>query len=188
MHKLLDIHIGNYPCSQVYLICTRALYIFWRSFNTYTLDVANFCGVLNIHVRGWPYSEVRLSTHYALSIFWAVLYIYIIYIYIYIYMKHRTFLKYIVYTQWKLDISGVSVIPTLDLVYTPRLYAHCAVRFLMSSNTHRSTRWHCWLRHCATSQKAAGHWNLSLTFLQPHYGPNRNDYQGYIVGVKAADA
>ena len=39
------------------------------------------------------------------------------------------------------------------------------------------------------------HWNFSLTqFFQPHYGPgvdsasNRNEYQEYFLGVKAAGA
>jgi hypothetical protein len=39
------------------------------------------------------------------------------------------------------------------------------------------------------------HWNLSLTYsFRPHYGPgvdtasNRNEYQEYILGVKAAGA
>jgi hypothetical protein len=39
------------------------------------------------------------------------------------------------------------------------------------------------------------HWNSSLTyFFRPHYGPgvdsvsNRNEYQEYLLGVKAADA
>jgi len=36
------------------------------------------------------------------------------------------------------------------------------------------------------------HWNLSLTYFLPHYGPgvdsasNRNEYQKYFLGVKAA--
>jgi hypothetical protein len=40
-----------------------------------------------------------------------------------------------------------------------------------------------------------GHWDFSLTqSFRPHYGPevdlasNRNDYQGYLLGVKAAGA
>jgi hypothetical protein len=40
-----------------------------------------------------------------------------------------------------------------------------------------------------------GHWSFSLTlFFRPHYGPvvdsasNRNEYQGYLLGVKAAGA
>jgi hypothetical protein len=39
------------------------------------------------------------------------------------------------------------------------------------------------------------HWNFSMTlFFQPHYGPgvvlapNRNEYQEYLLGVKAAGA
>ena len=38
------------------------------------------------------------------------------------------------------------------------------------------------------------HWNFSLTSYRPHYGPgvdsasNRNEYQEYFLGVKAAGA
>ena len=38
------------------------------------------------------------------------------------------------------------------------------------------------------------HWNFSLTSFRPHYGPgvdsasNRNEYQEYFLGVKAAGA
>jgi len=38
------------------------------------------------------------------------------------------------------------------------------------------------------------HWNLLLTSFRPHYGPgvdsasNRNEYQEYVLGVKAAGA
>jgi len=55
--------------------------------------------------------------------------------------------------------------------------------------------------HCATSQKVAGSipvgviGNFSLTqSFRPHYGPgvgsasNRNEYQEYFLGVKAAGA
>ena len=40
-----------------------------------------------------------------------------------------------------------------------------------------------------------GHWNFSLTWIfRPHYGPgfdsasNKNEYQGYLLEVKAAGA
>jgi len=62
------------------------------------------------------------------------------------------------------------------------------------------TWWCSWLRHCTTSQNVAGsipdgvigifHWQ----FFRPHYGPgvdsasNRNEYQEYFLGVKAASA
>ena len=62
------------------------------------------------------------------------------------------------------------------------------------------TRWLSWLRHCATSRKVAGsisdgvigifHWQS----FRPHYGPgvdspsNRNEYQEYLLEVKAAGA
>ena len=62
----------------------------------------------------------------------------------------------------------------------------------------RGTWWRSWLRHCATSRKVAGsipdgvieifHWQS----FQPHYSPgvdstsNRNEYQEYFLGVKAA--
>ena len=60
----------------------------------------------------------------------------------------------------------------------------------------RGTRWHSWLRHCATSRKVAGSipdFVIGI-FLwhNPHYGPgvesasNRNEYQEYFLGVKAA--
>jgi hypothetical protein len=58
-----------------------------------------------------------------------------------------------------------------------------------------------WLRHCATNRKVAGsipdgvigifHWHKPF---RPHYGPevdsasNRNEYQEYFLGVKAAGA
>ena len=55
------------------------------------------------------------------------------------------------------------------------------------------------MRHCATSRKVAGSIPdgvVSLEFfidkIQPHYGPgvdsaaNRNEYQEYFLGVKAA--
>ena len=61
--------------------------------------------------------------------------------------------------------------------------------------------WRSWLRHCATSRKVLGfdsrwfHWNFSLTYsFRPHCGPgvnsasNRNEYQEYLLGVKAAGA
>ena len=56
------------------------------------------------------------------------------------------------------------------------------------------------VKHCATSRKVEGsipngHWDLSLTqSFKPHFGPevdsasNRNKYQDYFLGVKAADA
>jgi len=49
------------------------------------------------------------------------------------------------------------------------------------------TRWHSWLRHCATSQNVAG--VLTYSF-RPHYGPevtlasNRNEYQEYFLAGK----
>ena len=65
----------------------------------------------------------------------------------------------------------------------------------------RGTRWRSWLRHCATSRKVAGsipdgvieifHWHNPSG---PHYVPgvdsacNRNEYQEYFLGVKAAGA
>ena len=62
----------------------------------------------------------------------------------------------------------------------------------------RGTRWRSWLRDCATSRKVAGsipdgvtgifHWQS----FRPQYGPgvdsasNRNEYQKYVLGLKAA--
>jgi hypothetical protein len=49
--------------------------------------------------------------------------------------------------------------------------------------------WSIRVRHCATSRKVAG----SIP-VRPHYGPqvqsafNGNEYQGYPLGVKVADA
>ena len=65
----------------------------------------------------------------------------------------------------------------------------------------RGTRWRSWLRHCATSRKVAvsipdgviGIFHLHHSF-RPSYGPwvdsasNRNEYQEYFLGVKAAGA
>jgi hypothetical protein len=61
-----------------------------------------------------------------------------------------------------------------------------------------STRWRSWLRRWATSRKVTGstpdgvirifHWQS----FRPHYGPgvdsasNRNEYQEYFLGIKAA--
>ena len=51
------------------------------------------------------------------------------------------------------------------------------------------TRWRSWLRHCATSRKVAGSFPDG-----PHYGlgidsaSNRNEYQEYFLGPKAAGA
>ena len=72
---------------------------------------------------------------------------------------------------------------------------HVAYLFLLA------TRWRSRLRHCATSRKVAGsiprwcHWSFLLTWsFRPHYGPgvdsacNRNEYQEYFLGVKAAGA
>ena len=63
------------------------------------------------------------------------------------------------------------------------------------------TRWRSWLRHCATSRKDAGSIPndvigifLLTSFFRPHYGlgvhlaSNRNEYQEYFLGVKAAGA
>ena len=62
------------------------------------------------------------------------------------------------------------------------------------------TRWRSWLRHGATSRKVAGsipdgvigifHWQS----FRPHYGSgvdwtsDKNEYQEYLLGVKAAGA
>jgi len=62
-------------------------------------------------------------------------------------------------------------------------------------------QWRIWMRHCATSRKVAasipdcinGIFSLTKSFRQ-HYGPgvdsdcNRNEYQEYFLGVKAAGA
>jgi len=58
-----------------------------------------------------------------------------------------------------------------------------------------------WLRCCATSRKVSGSipagvsgFFIDIKFLQLHYGPgvdsasNRNEYQEYFLGVKAAGA
>ena len=63
------------------------------------------------------------------------------------------------------------------------------------------TRWRIWFRNCATSRKAAGSIRdgvigiFSLTYsFRPYYGhgvdsaSNRNEYQEYFLGVKAAGA
>jgi hypothetical protein len=63
----------------------------------------------------------------------------------------------------------------------------------------RVTWWCSWLRHCATSRKFAGlildgvigifHWhNPSALWPRGGSGFNRNEYQEYFLGVKAADA
>ena len=52
-----------------------------------------------------------------------------------------------------------------------------------------ATRWHSWLRHCATSRKVAGSIPDPQSF-RSHYGPlvyspsNRNEYQEYFLGGK----
>jgi len=65
----------------------------------------------------------------------------------------------------------------------------------------RDTRWRSWFRHRAASRKVAGSipdgvigfFSLTQSF-RPHYGPgvdsasNRNEYQEYFLGVKAAGA
>jgi len=58
-----------------------------------------------------------------------------------------------------------------------------------------------WLRYCATNRKVAGSIPagvsrifIDIKFFRSHYGPgvdsasNRNEYQEYFLGVKAADA
>ena len=59
------------------------------------------------------------------------------------------------------------------------------------------TRWRSWLTHCATSHEVAGFipdGAIEIFHLHnpsdPHYGPgvDRNEYQEYFVGVKAAGA
>ena len=58
-----------------------------------------------------------------------------------------------------------------------------------------------WLRYCATNRKVAGSISagvsgffIHINSFQPHYGPgvdsasNRNEYQEYFLGVKAAGA
>jgi len=52
-----------------------------------------------------------------------------------------------------------------------------------------------WLRCCATNRKVAGSVPAGvIKFFRSHYGPgvesvsNRNEYQGYFLGVKAAGA
>ena len=61
------------------------------------------------------------------------------------------------------------------------------------------TLWRSWLRHCPTSQKVAGSipdgvigmfYNPSgrTVSLGPTQPPNRNEYQEYFLGVKAAGA
>ena len=69
-----------------------------------------------------------------------------------------------------------------------------------SANLHWGTRWCGSLRHCATSRKDAGSISGDVTgifidiIMGPHYGPgvdsssNRNEYQVYFLGVKAAVA
>jgi hypothetical protein len=64
----------------------------------------------------------------------------------------------------------------------------------------RGTRWRSSLRHCATSQKVAGSIPDDVTWIfywhsfRPRYGSgvdsafNRNEYQKYFLGVKAAGA
>ena len=86
----------------------RALYIFWRSFNSHTLFFGNLCDVFNTHVRCWPFSEIRLTTYYTLSFFWGVLHIH---------MKNWPFLKCIIYIYiyWKFDIYGLNIIRTFVL-------------------------------------------------------------------------
>ena len=66
---------------------------------------------------------------------------------------------------------------------------------------HRGTAVAQWLRHCATNQKAAGSipagvsgFFIDIKSFRSHYGPgvdsasNRNGYQEYFLGVKAAGA
>ena len=61
------------------------------------------------------------------------------------------------------------------------------------------TRWRSWLRHCATSRNVASSFGIRLQFfidiiLPAAHGSgvdsasNRNEYQEYFLGVKAADA
>jgi hypothetical protein len=62
------------------------------------------------------------------------------------------------------------------------------------------TRWRSWLRHCATSRKVAGSIPdvvikiFHKQYFRPHYSPGidsaskRNEYQEYMLGVKAAGA
>ena len=49
------------------------------------------------------------------------------------------------------------------------------------------------LRYKSEGRGFDSHWNFSLTSFRPHHGPgidsasNRNEYQEYFLGVKAAD-
>jgi hypothetical protein len=60
------------------------------------------------------------------------------------------------------------------------------------------SRWRIWLRHCATSRKVASsisgcHWNFLIDLILlaalcsgVNSDSERNKYQGYLLGVKAA--
>ena len=52
----------------------------------------------------------------------------------------------------------------------------------------RGTRWRSWLRHCATSRKIAGSIPEVVNGPEVDSGSNRNEYQEYFLGVKAAGA
>ena len=84
-------------------------------------------------------------------------------------------------------------------IFIHRLYHECVYLYFESSMClDGGTRWGSWLKYCAT-RLWVGYPMVSLEFfidiiIQSHYGPrvdsasNRNEYQEYFLGVKAAGA
>jgi hypothetical protein len=80
-------------------------------------------------------------------------------------------------------------------------YTGDSLHFLWSRNwSFGATRWHSWLRHCATSQKVVDSiLDIVIGFFHGHYPSgrtmalgdlvfNRNEYQEYFLELKAAGA
>ena len=78
-------------------------------------------------------------------------------------------------------------------------YCICVSNFVLFRNLNRGTVVAQWLRCCATHRKVGGSipagvtgFFIDIKFFRSHYGPgvdsvcNRNEYQEYFLGVKAA--
>jgi hypothetical protein len=68
------------------------------------------------------------------------------------------------------------------------LFTHKQSRSYLNHLVHGGTRWRSWLRHCATSRNVEGSIPDGVTEIFSDSASNRNEYQEYFLGVKAAGA